>query len=344
MSFPQAPSEIPLSTQVGGHAGVLTTEGGLLLIKPALAREVAFYQTVNSDPSLATLREFVPQFYGTLRLEGKVDPETPALGLNAIKPVETASTQDKDSIVLENLTYTFLKPNVLDIKLGTVLYDEDAPPEKRARMEKVARETTSGETGMRLTGFQVYDLSTDRPIVTAKAYGKSIKTTDLPDGIARFFPLASSSASPGPQATTDAAPTPPYGTGLPEELLVPMLSGIRSEVDDIREALSEVDMRMVGGSILIVYEADWERAREGLLKLSEPEEEEESDDEDEEEGSEDSSTKPLGPPFVVKLIDFAHTRILPGQGPDQGVLLGLRTLSKLLDGRIEQIRTTTKDT
>jgi len=60
--------------------------------------------------------------------------------------------------VLENLSHSFLKPNILDIKLGTVLYDETASPEKVARMEKTAKETTSFETGVRLTGFQVCHL------------------------------------------------------------------------------------------------------------------------------------------------------------------------------------------
>lgn len=57
--------------------------------------------------------------------------------------------------MLENLSHQFAKPNILDIKLGTVLYDQDASADKRARMEKTARETTSLETGVRLTGFQV---------------------------------------------------------------------------------------------------------------------------------------------------------------------------------------------
>jgi 1D-myo-inositol-tetrakisphosphate 5-kinase/inositol-polyphosphate multikinase len=57
--------------------------------------------------------------------------------------------------VLENLAHPFFKPNILDIKLGTVLYDEDAPPDKVARMLKTAETTTSLKTGMRLTGFQV---------------------------------------------------------------------------------------------------------------------------------------------------------------------------------------------
>ena len=57
--------------------------------------------------------------------------------------------------MLENLAYPFHKPNICDIKLGTVLYDEDATPEKRARLEKTARDTTTGEMGMRFTSFQV---------------------------------------------------------------------------------------------------------------------------------------------------------------------------------------------
>lgn len=58
-------------------------------------------------------------------------------------------------LVIENLTHPFLKPNVLDIKLGTILHDEFASPDKKERMQRKARETTSGETGVRLTGFQV---------------------------------------------------------------------------------------------------------------------------------------------------------------------------------------------
>ena len=58
-------------------------------------------------------------------------------------------------VVLENVVHGFRKPNILDIKLGTLLYDEDAPPEKKAKMEIKTRGTTSGEAGIRLTGFQV---------------------------------------------------------------------------------------------------------------------------------------------------------------------------------------------
>lgn len=74
-----------LASQVGGHAGVSTTEDGSLLIKPALPREVDFYQHLTSNPAFASLRSYIPKFYGTLRLEGEVEDgnletlrETPA--------------------------------------------------------------------------------------------------------------------------------------------------------------------------------------------------------------------------------------------------------------------------
>lgn len=51
------------------------------------------------------------------------------------------------------LPYTH--PAILDIKLGTVLYDEDAAPEKKARMIEKAKQGTTWEMGMRMTGFQV---------------------------------------------------------------------------------------------------------------------------------------------------------------------------------------------
>ena len=49
----------------------------------------------------------------------------------------------------------FLKPNILDFKLGTVLSASAASLHQVACMEKSARNTMSFETGIRLTGFQV---------------------------------------------------------------------------------------------------------------------------------------------------------------------------------------------
>lgn len=67
---------IPLASQVGGHSGVQTTEDGSLIIKPALALEHEFYQSLTTNDSFQALRPFIPKFYGTLKLEGQVDEST----------------------------------------------------------------------------------------------------------------------------------------------------------------------------------------------------------------------------------------------------------------------------
>jgi len=161
-------SKIPLASQVGGHAGVSTSEDGSQLYKPALAHEVDFYQYLNSDPVFASLKPYIPKFYGVLRYEGmfeegnlEVDPVAPKEGKDKCFSLEKASEVVRvfitiiHLIVLENLSHRFLKPNILDIKLGTMLYDDGASEEKKERMIKTAKNTTSFETGVRLTGFQV---------------------------------------------------------------------------------------------------------------------------------------------------------------------------------------------
>lgn len=169
----------PLSQQVGGHAGVQVTEDESLLLKPTLPREIAFYQLVRDivDPStgLHLLKVWIPKFIGLLSLGGNfVDA---AAGIEAgIVPViipapklegtstpggidnnnDTApSNIPTQTLVLQNLLYGYRKPCILDVKLGTVLYDEDASEEKKARMTKKAAKSTTLQTGMRLTGFQV---------------------------------------------------------------------------------------------------------------------------------------------------------------------------------------------
>jgi len=78
-----------------------------------------------------------------------------------------------------------------------------------------------------------------------------------------------------------------------------------------------------------MYEADWNRAEAGVRQLASIPIPAGGDD--------DHDAVHNGPPYVVKLVDFAHTRLAPGEGPDEGVLLGLDTMLKLLGGRIAQL-------
>ncbi|KAF9793329.1 hypothetical protein BJ322DRAFT_1034064 [Thelephora terrestris] len=309
----------PFTSQVAGHAGVSMSEDGSLLFKPALPHEVAFYEHLTSDPGSAPLRRYIPKFYGTLRLEGQVEDGN----LETLHEAP-APSEEKESIVLENLTHRFLKPNILDLKLGTRLHDDEASEEKKARMIEKANDTTSSKTGLLLTGFQIHDTVTGQAVTVPRSYGKSLKPSDLPDGIAKFFPVHSEQLS----------------QGLPKEQLLPVIESIRRHVAAVRDAFARLELRMIGGSFLIVYEGDLERAKQGIALLGEgdsDEDEEDDEDESDDEDEDEEKIKPC-PPCLVKLIDFAHTKVVTGRGPDEGVLLGMDTTLKLLDGRIAQIK------
>ena len=155
----QAPELISLANQVAGHPeGVQSLEGGRLVVKACLPRELQFYnevkQAVGGKTALEArqvelldrLLRVMPECYGSWN---------EYLGRQSGAPTESTSAGDAPRIVLENLTSGYDKPNVCDIKLGTQLWDEDASEEKRQRMEKAAANTTSGSHGIRLTGWQV---------------------------------------------------------------------------------------------------------------------------------------------------------------------------------------------
>ena len=107
----------------------------------ALPRELDIYQKLLYDPALEGLRPFTVNFLGILKLEGQVDQSNPitANGGIAIIPIDDHKKMSvfrgidfciPDS-VLDNtvhrlrdcytsLTRPFLKPNILDVKLGTI--------------------------------------------------------------------------------------------------------------------------------------------------------------------------------------------------------------------------------
>jgi 1D-myo-inositol-tetrakisphosphate 5-kinase/inositol-polyphosphate multikinase len=118
---------------------------------------------------------------------------------------------------------------------------------------------------------------------------------------------------------------------------LPILEGIKAEIEKIKLALEPLDLTMIGSSLLIIYEADWERAAEGFEFISRHASDDEDEDEDEEEPDGSSRLTKQGPPYRVRLIDFAHTRFIPGHGPDQGVLKGINSLLTILDGIIGDI-------
>lgn len=200
---------------------------------------------------------------------------------------------------------------------------------------------------------QVWNASKNGYDVTPKSYGKSIKEAELPAGTAKFFSFVG--------ADDDGT-----GPGARKDLLIPVVKGILDQVQEVRAAIASTEMRMVGGSLLIVWEGDNAVLEAALDKKFDAQLSVNADDDGGDSGGAlDSDVTSLasdveaagggggmsgvsseyggargrriGPPYVVRMIDFAHTHATPGLGPDEGVLKGVDTTVSLLRGRLAQL-------
>ncbi|OAL04159.1 SAICAR synthase-like protein [Phaeosphaeriaceae sp. SRC1lsM3a] len=306
-----------------GHPsdGVLSDESGAVVVKPCTAAEVSFYESVAaSHPDLAP---HLPTFMGQLTLSKEDTSEvaeesgTIETADGKIERLHGKKLATDLHIVLENITNGFKKPNVLDLKLGAQLWDDKAKPEKRARLDAVSAETTSGSLGFRIAGMRTYkgasalevpsDLSefveADKEggyWVFNKMYGRKFSAENVDDGFVSYI-------FPGVKTQAEL------------ERAREVLAFFLGEVKDIIEVFEKKESRMYSASILLVYEGDVEEYAKTKQILRSPHPEDEVEDEDN-----------LPKLAAVKMIDFAHAMWQPGQGPDENALQGMRSTAKIL--------------
>ncbi|GJQ14597.1 hypothetical protein GpartN1_g6388.t1 [Galdieria partita] len=93
----------------------------------------------------------------------------------------------KSFIILEDLTCHLKKPCVLDCKMGTRHYDDDATEEKKKAHIEKATKTTSSCTGIRFTGMQVYKVPSHTFLFHDKYYGRRLKPHELKRELFEFL-------------------------------------------------------------------------------------------------------------------------------------------------------------
>lgn len=346
---------------------MLSDKSGALLVKPCKQAEIDFYESVRLHPKL---KYFCPTFYGTLSLgqDSTVAANTPALGLTSstaqpASGVTTTAPNDGSSgnpigssqawvpsggkgikadtgLVLENLAHGFVRPNILDVKLGARLWAEDAPSAKRQKLDKVAAESTSGPLGYRIAGMKTWMGDIDNPEFLStkgykkydKNYGRDISTDHVRTAFEDFFYVKAA--------------------GVTQKLGQKVIHRFIQDLCSLQEVMEGEESRMYSASLLFVYEGDGPTleqdivAQEALPNTStapgpatEPPVAEDSeiqtqrpDGEDDEEEieieSNDSNTEPRI--YALKIIDFAHATWTPGQGPDENLLHGVRNVIKVL--------------
>lgn len=260
--------------------------------------------------------------------------------LNPSRRIDT----DK-AIVLGNASYGFKHPNILDVKLGIRLWADDAPMEKRRRFDAITSETTHCQLGFRIAGMRVYrgsddpsQLSHDGYMVYDKDYGRNIVNSE--NVVEEFRKFIFNQAA-----------------GVDEDLGRAVCAAFARDLKRTEDVLTRHESRMYSSSLLFVMEGDGAALRQAIEDNNEMVNTIEDNDEiedimvekqslppatrkgdsgialelEEDDESEEMELSPLPRIYELRLIDFAHAKWAPGEGADENVLTGVRSLRRIFE-------------
>lgn len=273
-----------------------------------------------------------------------VDNVTWIPNLNRKIPTNTA-------VALENAAYGYRRPNIMDVKLGRRLWADDAPLEKKRRFDKISAETTHHDLGFRIAGMRVYKGSDDAAELDEedykiydKDYGRhDVNKENVLEAFRKFLYNA--------------------GAGIDDDYARAVAEAFRRDLEHVRDILESEESRMYSSSLLFIFEGDGdalkaaidERSGSTVNSVKGKKAEDHLPgrstsridsgiglDEDgeitfpgagESDGASDSDEDMEDEPRIwnLKLIDFAHATWTPGQGPDENILLGVRSLVKIFE-------------
>lgn len=272
---------------------------------------------------------------------------------NAWTPSNGGKIMTDCAIAMENVAHGYKKPNILDVKLGARLWADDAPPAKRAKLDKVASETTSKTLGFRVAGMRTWQgpqaagqtgVNEDGYMFYDRDYGRALTADTVVKGFEDYFRV-----TPGTR---------------PLRNLRKVIKRFIGDLEELQGVLEKEESRMYSASLLFVYEGDLEALQTAFVTEAEifefrtaPEKHQTNDtdinnsshstnDSRATEGrngdevittldgmtgtdadtEDDEALDSLPNIQNLKLIDFAHAKWTPGQGPDENLLHGIRNV------------------
>lgn len=146
--------------QAAGHPGTIIRTDHGTVIKEASERERAFYRLLVDHPQLAKL---CPAYFGEQPINNGVGVE------------------------LIDLTEPFVKPCVIDIKMGTKTWDEESSDAKRQRASGKDALSTTASLGFRICGSHVFDCVENSYRNLPKDEALLISAQEMPQALCDYF-------------------------------------------------------------------------------------------------------------------------------------------------------------
>ncbi|KAJ1978147.1 hypothetical protein H4R34_003313 [Dimargaris verticillata] len=203
--------------------------------KPTNRHEADFYDRARTDPQLThDFRKLMPKFFGSrIRPDAHPSPSSTSTSSTTTASQSSASSKVIYEVNMENVFYGLVQGSHIDLKLGSRLYGKNVQNNKRLKMEKQAKQSTSAEYALRIAGMVVYDPLTREITKPERDELRTMDIDRLKGYLAEYFP-----------ATLD----PDYRQKL--------LTMFRLALVDVQAAIRDSQVFLVGSSLLVVYESD----------------------------------------------------------------------------------------
>lgn len=200
----------------------------------------------------------------------------------------------REFILLENLTARYTFPCILDLKMGTRQYADDASEEKRRSLDAKTAATTSSPLGLRICGMQVYQQNLGYYKCHNKYFGRSLNVEGFRQTLFHFLH---------------------DGNRFRLDILLPLIERLQA----LSQAIEQLEsFRFYTSSLLILYEGKGPDGNSNDCSEAPPNDCVFPPKRQQPQGA---------PPVDVRMIDFAHSVYsAKDEGPDEGYLFGLRNL------------------
>ncbi|PHJ23289.1 inositol polyphosphate kinase [Cystoisospora suis] len=201
------------------------------------------------------------------------------------------------AVRLVNILRGMRRPVILDLKLGTRTYGDDASPEKRARATRYAEERGSLRLGLAFSGLSA--LEEDGKVFSVQGGSRAPAGYQYPKTIDDYIKVMRTF----------------LGFAGPRERQYKLAREFLLKAEELSKTLVRLTVvNLYGSSVFLGYDAASDKQTFGTS----------------------TEKRDLAASAQLKIIDFAHVSVLP-RAPDPGFCLGMGSLKSVLERTITEL-------